>query len=29
MFVTEKLNGVPGEFFTREQTLQGIEEIIT
>ena len=25
MFVTEKLNGVPGEFFTREQTLQGIE----
>jgi F-type H+/Na+-transporting ATPase subunit beta len=29
MFVTEKLNGVPGEFFTRDQTLQGIEEIIT
>lgn len=29
MFVTEKLNGVPGEFFTREQTLQGVEEIIT
>ena len=29
MFVTEKLNGVPGEFFTREQTLAGIEEIIT
>jgi F-type H+-transporting ATPase subunit beta len=29
MFVTERLNGVPGEFFTREQTLQGIEEIIT
>jgi len=28
MFVTEKLNGVPGEFFTREQTLQGIEEIV-
>lgn len=28
MFVTEKLNGVPGEFFTRDQTLQGIEEII-
>ncbi|MCA9347665.1 F0F1 ATP synthase subunit beta [Candidatus Saccharibacteria bacterium] len=28
MFVTEKLNGVPGQFFTREQTLQGIEEII-
>lgn len=29
MFVTEKLNGVPGEFFTRDQTLKGIEEIIT
>ena len=29
MFVTEKLNGIPGEFFTREQTLAGIEEIIT
>jgi F-type H+/Na+-transporting ATPase subunit beta len=29
MFVTEKLNGVPGEFFTREQTLKGIEEIVT
>lgn len=28
MFVTEKLNGIPGEFFTREQTLQGIEEIV-
>ncbi len=28
MFVTEKLNGIPGEFFTRDQTLQGIEEII-
>lgn len=28
MFVTEKLNGVKGEFFTRDQTLQGIEEII-
>lgn len=28
MFVTEKLNGVPGEFFTREQTLKGIEEIV-
>ena len=28
MFVTEKLNGIPGEFFTREQTLAGIEEII-
>ncbi len=28
MFVTEKLNGLPGEFFTREQTLKSIEEII-
>ncbi len=28
MFVTEKLNGVPGEFFTRDQTLKSIEEII-
>lgn len=28
MFVTEKLNGIPGEFFTRDQTLQGIEEIV-
>lgn len=28
MFVTEKLNGIPGEFFTREQTLASIEEII-
>lgn len=28
MFVTEKLNGVPGEYFTREQTLASIEEII-
>ena len=28
MFVTEKLNGIPGEFFTREQTLTSIEEII-
>lgn len=28
MFVTEKLNGIPGEFFTREQTLSSIEEII-
>ncbi len=28
MFVTEKLNGIPGEFSTREQTLASIEEII-
>jgi F-type H+/Na+-transporting ATPase subunit beta len=28
LHVTEKLNGVPGELFTREQTLQSIEEII-
>ncbi len=28
MFVMEKHNGVPGDFFTREQTLQSIEEII-
>ena len=28
MFVTEKLNGVPGTYFTREQTLSGIEEIL-
>jgi F-type H+-transporting ATPase subunit beta len=28
MFVTEKLNGIPGEFFTRDQTLTSIEEII-
>lgn len=28
MFVTEKLNGIPGELFTREQTLASIEEII-
>jgi F-type H+-transporting ATPase subunit beta len=27
-FVTEKLNGVPGQHFTREETLKGIEEII-
>ena len=26
--VTEKLNGIPGEFFTRDQTLASIEEII-
>jgi F-type H+/Na+-transporting ATPase subunit beta len=28
MFVTEHLNGIKGEFFTREQTLNGIEEIV-
>ena len=28
MHVTEKLNGVPGESFTREETLKSIEEII-
>lgn len=28
MFVTEHLNGVKGEFFTRDQTLKGIEEIV-
>ncbi len=28
MFVTEKLNGIKGEFFTRDQTLKGIEEIV-
>ncbi len=28
MFVTEKLNGVPGVYFSREQTLSGIEEIL-
>jgi F-type H+-transporting ATPase subunit beta len=28
MHVTEKLNGIPGESFTREQTLASIEEII-
>lgn len=28
MFVTEKLNGVPGEYCSREDTLKGIEEII-
>jgi F-type H+/Na+-transporting ATPase subunit beta len=27
-FVTEKLNGVPGEFFKRDDTLKSIEEII-
>lgn len=28
MFVMQKHNGVPGDYFTREQTLQSIEEII-
>jgi F-type H+-transporting ATPase subunit beta len=28
MFVTEKLNGIPGEFFSRDATLKSIEEII-
>lgn len=28
MFVMQSLNGVPGEHFSREDTLQGIEEII-
>jgi F-type H+-transporting ATPase subunit beta len=28
MFVVEDLNGVPGEYFTREDTLKGNEEII-
>ena len=28
MNVMEKLNGIKGDFFTREQTLQSIEEII-
>lgn len=28
MFVMEKLNGIPGDFFTRDQTLKSIEEII-
>jgi len=28
MHVTEDLNGVKGEYFTREQTLKGVEEII-
>jgi len=28
MFVTEHLNGVPGTYFTREQTLSGVEEIL-
>jgi F-type H+-transporting ATPase subunit beta len=28
MFVTEKLNGVAGQYFSRDETLKGIEEII-
>jgi F-type H+/Na+-transporting ATPase subunit beta len=28
MFVTEHLNGIPGVYFSREQTLSGIEEIL-
>ncbi len=28
MFVTEALNGIPGQYFNREQTLSGIEEIL-
>jgi len=28
MFVTEKLNGIKGEYFTREEMLKGVEEII-
>lgn len=28
MFVTEKLNGLPGEIFSRDQTLKSIEEIL-
>lgn len=28
MFVTEKLNGIKGEYFTRDDTLKGIEEIV-
>lgn len=28
MYVTEHLNGIPGEYFTREETLKGIEEIL-
>jgi F-type H+-transporting ATPase subunit beta len=27
-FVTEDISGKPGEYFTREQTLRGIEEIL-
>ena len=28
MFVTEKLTGIKGEYFTRDETLKGIEEIL-
>lgn len=28
MFVTEKLNGIKGEYFTRDEMLKGIEEIV-
>lgn len=28
MFVTTPLNGIPGEYFTRDQTLDGIEKIV-
>ena len=28
MFVTEKLTGIDGEYFTRDETLKGIEEIL-
>lgn len=28
MFVTEKLTGIKGEYFTRDETLKGIEEIV-
>lgn len=28
MFVTEKLTGIAGEYFTRDETLKGIEEIL-
>ncbi len=29
MFVTTRLNGIPGEFFTRDQTLDGIQAIVS
>ncbi len=28
MYVTEKLTGLKGEYYTREDTLKGIEEIV-
>ena len=28
MYVTERFNGVKGEYFSREDTLKGIEEIV-